>query len=538
VFKITLEPLLTRLSRLRLSSSTSFSLFWKFCALALLAALLCVLCSRLSHPWTYNDDYNGAFWSQAARNFSRNGFLSTAGVPAPLYFGPPPVPRDELYVHHPTLLPALMFLDYDLLGGSESAARALPIFFSMLAAAALWLFAANALGWRGAAFVLAFFVAQPMELHYGQMVNFEAPELFFLLAAFCCFHLWRSRRTVGWAIGLFLFCSLAIWTDWLGYLLVILLAVELLIENPARNARFAAALLLTGGVYGFAFLLQVHLALPGGWRELFDAFRERSGNADLSGGKFTAVQWLRVQFADLTTLFNPLISLLAAGGAAAAIFTRGDLSESETALLRTGASLFLIDAFYLCLLRNQSYIHDFAGFYFLIPLSIFSGFLIDRFLRWIEQRFSRPARLALCACCCAFAGFVIYSGVRSLAGIDTQFCILDDDESEPPNLMPDLGRLIDRAFSENAVVVSNFDPYYSPLPFYARRQIANGNLTYADWRRALADASPQPAGGIVWLGDPSAPDLVRRLPAAETRKATVDNIPFLLWLPPGAARLE
>ncbi len=157
---------------------TAHSLPWQLCAVALLVILGAVLCARISHPWTYNDDYNGAFWSQAARNLSRAGFVSTAGVPAPLYFGSPPIPSDALYVHHPTLLADMMFLDRALLGESERAARCLPIAFSLLTAALLWCFISLCAGWRAAAFVLAFYVAAPMELHYGQMVNFEAPELF------------------------------------------------------------------------------------------------------------------------------------------------------------------------------------------------------------------------------------------------------------------------------------------------------------------------------------------------------------------------
>ena len=507
------------------------SLWWTLCAAALLALLALTLCSRLCHPWTYNDDYNGAFWSQAARNFSRAGFLSNAGVPAPLYFGQPPIPAASLYVHHPALLAAMMVMDRSLLGESEWAARCLPVLFSLLTAALLWALVTHASGRRAAAFVLAFFVAEPMELHYGQMVNFEAPELFFLLAALCCFHLWRARRTAGSAAGLLLCCVLAMGTDWQGYLLVILLAAHLLIIGAARERNMAAALLLAACLCGIAFLLQIHLAASGSWRELIQAFRERSGRGDLSGGTFTTAQWLRTEATYLMTLFHPLAWILAGAGAVIAFLDRRRLCAREAAPLHAGAVLFIIDAFYACALRNQSYVHDFAWFYFLVPIAIFSGFFIERMIRAIEKR--RPGYPALTATLagCALAAALICRGVRSLDGIDTQFCILDDDTSEPPTLMPDVGCLIDKTFAADAVVICNFDPYYSPLPFYARRVLANDAHTYADWQRALADALPQPAGGIVWANAPDATDLLGRLPAAETRKVTVDGVPFVLWLP-------
>jgi hypothetical protein len=126
---------------------------------------------------------------------------------------------------------------------------------------------------------------------------------------------------------------------------------------------------------------------------------------------------------------------------------------------------------------------------------------------------------------------LIWSGIRSLDDIDTQFCILDDDSGEPAMLMPDVGRLIDRTFPSGAVVICNFDQYYSPLPYYARREMTNDVRTFADWRRAVSDAAPRPAGGIVWANAADAADLLSRLPAAETRRVIVDGIPFVLWLP-------
>ena len=198
-------------------------------------------------------------------------------MPAPLYFGVPPIPASALYVHHPTLLAEMMYIDRAVLGESERSARCLPILFSILTATLLCFFVASTFGWRGAALVLASFVAAPMELHYGQMVNFEAPELFFLLGALFFFHLWSSRRTLGSAAVLLVFCALAMWMDWQGYLLVLLLFAQLLIR--ACDRKMAVALLLTACVSGVAFLLQI-LSNPAAWQELFDAFRQSGADTE------------------------------------------------------------------------------------------------------------------------------------------------------------------------------------------------------------------------------------------------------------------
>jgi hypothetical protein len=511
--------------------ATTRPLLWKLSAAFLIVLLAIVLCSRMSHPWTYNDDYNGAFWSQAARNLNRAGFFSTAGVPAPLYFGAPPIPREALYVHHPTLLADMMLVDLWLLGESERAARALPICFSVLTGLLLWYFVGRFAGWRMAAFTLAFFVAAPMELHYGQMVNFEAPELFFLLAALCSHHLWRARPNAAWATMLILSCIAAMATDWQGYLLVIILSIQLMAADRRAEFKMGAALFIPAALCGIAFLMQIRLAMPGAWHELYSALRERSSHADLSGGAFTMGQWLRVEYGYLTTLFHPLTWLLAMGGAIVAWFERRKPRASERPVLHIAAVLFLIDAFYVCALRNQSYIHDFASFYFLVPLAIYSGFFVDRIIRSARALGGEKGACATTACCCAMAMVLLWFGVRSLATIDTPFCILDNNTKEPDTLMPDVGRLIDRTFPANAVVICNFDQYYSPLPFYARRIMVNNLHTVPDWSQAVADAAPQPAGGIIWTGVPDAGELARHFPPSQTHVETVDGVAFLLWTP-------
>src|ERR1700722_7706836 len=74
-------------------------------ALGFLAAML----SRtIRDPWVEEDTWYGAVYSQAAHNNLRAGVLASGGVPATLYFGPLPIPKDAFYVHHPTLLPLLV----------------------------------------------------------------------------------------------------------------------------------------------------------------------------------------------------------------------------------------------------------------------------------------------------------------------------------------------------------------------------------------------------------------------------------------------
>jgi len=511
--------------------SASQTRAWQAGAAVVFVVLAWVLSSRINHPWTYNDDYNGAFWAQAARNLSLNGYLTTAGVPAPLYFGAAPVPVDALYVHHPTLLAALMLIDRDLLGESEAAARVLPIVFSLITGGILWAFVRYSWGPRSAFLALAFYTAAPMELHYGQMVNFEAPELAFMLAALCCFHYWRLRGSGLAGAGVVVFCALAMWTDWEGYLVVPILCWQCFGSKVPRGRRMAFALASVAVLSGVVFLVQIRIAATGSWGELFHAFRERSGQGDLAGGKFTIWQWIETQFDYITTLFSPVTWLLAIGGAVVGVLQRRNLSAREFAPIEIAGTVFFIDAFYVCVLRNQSYIHDFASFYYLIPLSIMPAFFLDQILKIVKARFAGIATYAATAAVCAGVAGMIYFGIRGLDGIDTQFCILDDDDTEPANLMPDLGKQIDATVPAGAVVICNFDQYYSPLPYYARRVMVNYVRTYTDWKGAVSDAFPQAAAGIIWGGDPEAAGILGKLPAGELHPVTVDGIAFTEWLP-------
>jgi hypothetical protein len=143
--------------------------------------------------------------------------------------------------------------------------------------------------------------------------------------------------------------------------------------------------------------------------------------------------------------------------------------------------------------------------------------LIDQILRKVGRRWAAYSVTLLCS---LLAAGLLWSGIRRLDGIDTQFCILDDDDTEPDPLMPDVGRLIDRTFPPDAVIICNFDRYYSPLPYYARRVMTNDVHTYAEWQSAVSDAKPQPAYGILWAKAGSLESEIRN-PKSEMNRGSV-----------------
>src|SRR5205085_692928 len=137
-----------------------------------------------------------------------------------------PIPPDGFYVHHPCLLPLIVAALFWMFGENEWVARLVPIFCSTSSVVLVWLLARSCAGVRAAAFSVAVFVTLPMELHYGQMVNFEPCTLMWMLAALLSMRYACMTGHTRWWIAMIAACVLAMWTAWLAYFLVIILALH------------------------------------------------------------------------------------------------------------------------------------------------------------------------------------------------------------------------------------------------------------------------------------------------------------------------
>jgi hypothetical protein len=188
---------------------------------------------------------------------------------------------------------------------------------------------------------------------------------------------------------------------------------------------------------------------------------------------------------------------------------------------------------YMGLLRNWSFIHDWASFSCIGSIAILGGLGLEAAWAWMDRRaWPGIARIAggvatfgLLALL-ATAGFVRAEEQRS------QFLILDGTTPEPAKLIPDLGRYLARNFpAESTMILCNFDPNYSPLSYYAQRTIITNLGSMAEWNFAVTAARPRGVGGIVWLGAPSAGEILEVLPKDEVAPVEIDGIRFAVWKP-------
>lgn len=509
---------------------------WTLLFLAALLFLGACLGRTLRDPWVEEDTWYGAVYSQAAHNNLRAGLGVTAGVPVTLYFGPLPFSADAYYVHHPTLLPLLVTASFAVFGEAEAAARLTPIACSLLTVFLLWTLLRDALGRRTAALACLIFATLPMQVHYGDMVDFEPPLLMLMLATLTCLMRWRKAAAPAiwaWAAGACAF--LCLWMDWPAYLFVSMLAVWLWRRGERRFALVLVGLALVSAA---VFLLQVQYVNPSGLSDLATAVKMRLGNGTTPGSSapahedqvhFTVAQWCATVAHGFHEDYLPIPLLLAFAGFGTVI-----LRAKHSSGLRRVAKIALliggVGGSYMVILRNWSFIHDWASFYLTVPVAILGGVALDRALAWQPGFAPRFARTAVAVGVVVFAIGSGVLGVRQSDAMRSQFLILDGRTPEPRRLAADLGRALAATFSPQTTILCNFDPYGSALTYYAQRMISTGVATVDDWQAQVAGEAG-PVGGVVWTGAPEAGKLIASLPQGELQPLIVDGVRFMVWKP-------
>ena len=471
-------------------------------------------------------DANGACWSQSAHNTLCAGLLATAGVPSAFYFGTPPIPHDRYYTHHPPLLSLLLTALFGVFGEKESVARMLPITFSLIGAALLWLLVRNCASDRTATFCVLFFAAMPMELRYGRMVNFESVNLVWMLGGLLCLRYWEQTGRQRWRLLMLGAFALSLWTDWLGYLFVLVLCIHLFLSGTSRYSRLAVLLVGLLGASLALFLLQVHCVQPDAVRDLLEAIHRRMA---LTGIRVPWLPWSLRMIDSLTTHIQPVSWILGLGGGL--LFWRSRVDESLRWLGWGGFYFVAMSVFYVVVFRNQSSIHDYASFYFTIPVAIGAGVALDSIIRWCERVSSSMRTVGLAATLVLYV-LLVFSGERAAQNLRCQFHILGSNETEPQELIPELGRMISARFPPDTAVLCNFLPDYGPqLHYYAQRELLNCLFTPNDWKQIIADPENAPVGGVVWMKEPRAREVLSMLPPGRREEVTIRDIHFCLWRP-------
>jgi LmbE family N-acetylglucosaminyl deacetylase len=499
---------------------------WVFVLAVILVWLATALSTNIDRPWIGAIDYNGAVWSQAAHNILRAGLTKTLGASSGFYFGPLPIPPWGYYLHHPPLLHLIITVLFAVFGESEWVARLFPIGCSLASVILLWFLVRSCVGVRTATLSAAVFACMPMELRYGQMVNFEPCILMLILGALLSLRYWMVSGRAQWKHAALVVMLTGLWVDWAMYAFVASLCVCWL-GRWREGRRFARTLLILASLSAICYFIRIRLVRPDAWQNLANTFVVRLGCS--GSDRFTEFQWLKRVLESLTAHYLSLGWLLAAVGVLI-LFRARRHDKNSLWLFQASVCIFAMDVFLIGVFQNESYIHHYISFYFLAPVAIMAGIALDRIVTFFRITFAAH-KLALGGelLVCSVVLVMGTHGFLEVRELRQQFRILDYRTPEPPNLIPELGSAIRKNFPPRTRVLCNFLPEYGPqLAYYAQRQIFNNLLEYRFWRRYLSDPST-PVGGVVWMGSKASRDLVSKLPAGNKRFLTIGNLSFCLW---------
>jgi len=433
---------------------------------------------KLNAPWVDEIDFNGAVWSQAAHTLLRSNWLENAGLPAPFYFGPMPVPNEEYYVHHPTLLAWLVAASFQIFGEHEWAARLVPILASLAGTILVWLIVRRSAGESAAVLSAAIFATMPMELCMGQMVNFEPLALMFALVGFLGWSLFESTEKPAWRWLMIAGSVGAMLVGWTGYMVVIMGCILLLVFQRKKYGRLALGLIGMAIVLSLLFLVQISFVRADAIDDAMDSFRWRMGQS--SGNEnFTLVQWA-LKAGQSMLSFIPVSRWLIALAGLLVMWARRSACPGLKKLGWISLCFFLMNLAYVTIFRNASYIHDYASFYFMVPVALMGGPGLRALFAACTKIPVRIPETAWISLALVILGFL---GWRESRDLLTPEYILTASDAEPQNLIPSLGRFIQKEFSPDSDVICNFDLYYAPqLRYYAKRDILNGLMDDDDWQ--------------------------------------------------------
>ena len=239
----------------------------------------------LSAPWAGMHDWNGAFFSQLARNFLRYPMSVHRGMPiVAVGESVPPVEERSIYATHPPGLVWLVAGAFKVFGESETVARLVPILASLGALALLVWLVSRAYGSATAILAGLIYAVMPMPVYFGRMVDHEAICLAAMLAAVAAWCVLADRTASRWnhsgaLAGWMAAVGVGVWVDWsvvlfaglfCGY--VILLAARGRIERWLTAWLIVFSGVATAGMVGFI----VHAGLDGRWDDLVAIFLSRS----------------------------------------------------------------------------------------------------------------------------------------------------------------------------------------------------------------------------------------------------------------------
>lgn len=256
------------------------------CLALLLTAYAVGLCRQIDEPWIRIHDWNGAFYSQLARNALRYPLDVHHGMPL-VAVGENAEPQDRsIYATHPAGLVWVIAAAFKLFGESEFAARLTAIVASLLSVALLFDLVRRWMGLPMALLAGFAYAIMPLNVFFGRMVNHEPFCMAAMLFALWCWQALeappapRTRRFLylaGFALSI-LFCAAI---DWPGFLFAALFSLYAAYAWRRKRIGGGLCVFVCAAAIVSCAVVTLHIVyagLDGSWHSLWSIFTARTGS--------------------------------------------------------------------------------------------------------------------------------------------------------------------------------------------------------------------------------------------------------------------
>jgi len=331
-----------------------------------------LLSINLNKPFIGHHDWNGAFYSNFARNFVRYGFRETklgsvqgSDLKSPENF--------RYFTHYPPLLPILLSLSFKIFGISEASARLVPLLFSLGTISLIYFLSLKFFDLATAISASVFSAVVPIMIYFGKMPVQEVLVLpLVLLSIYFYFNFVKNPNKVNF-LKLIATLFLSHLTNWPGYYVSPLFFIHFLIFSKNEKKFWIAIVFPLFSVLMFLIYIAHLFWLTGNpfGGGLIDVFLFRLNLTDRPID-YTTLRFVKQQISFISAYFTKPILLLTV------ITLIWTLIQIKNRRINKQVQLILMLGIFgithNVVFRNMAYIHDYMIIYILPFLTLTAGY--------------------------------------------------------------------------------------------------------------------------------------------------------------------
>jgi hypothetical protein len=351
--------------------------------LVFLAGLL--MLPWINRPFTGHHDFNGAFYSQIARNYIRYGLVKTKLGQVTSHAGTQPK-KFVYHTHHPPLLPLLLAGSYSIFGEHEWVARSTVAFFSLGSVLLFFFIVSQATSSVLAVAATALLVTNPLFIYNSILPVHEPLALFFILLQIYAFNKWIQTRKRAHLVALIVGVILGNLSAWpTFYVVPLLIANELRLRRSHYLRLLFFLQLVSGLIFAFHFL---HIRLlTGDWfgGGFHEAFLRRIGLTPevdpryvYSTGKYVSKLLTRFK-----NFYGVPLLLTSIGGIVVSFTKKANSSVKGVVLVLAGLALV-----HPILFRNAVFVHDYLLIYTIPVISVTAALGLGSAVAFLFERYA------------------------------------------------------------------------------------------------------------------------------------------------------